>query len=465
MAAARRPQVHIAKMSQYRRKRYGVDELPAQILRDERPPVNQRGGEKDMVNMMARIYKKRGWDKYAKFESKGGLNQPYILFKAKNMDPSVRRMKWTKVRPIAPGTKHPMSRLLHYVGRAWSFVTARLLGEHFVINKTSEVPAFLKEAQKLSSHGELGMQIFDIEGCFPNMPKETIRFALRDVVQRIRREKKHDGVFVPKYSDKRPCTWKGDTRPSKRKTSQKIPFEVMLDVMEFSLDFAMVRMPDGRILRQREGIPMGDPLSPGMTIGTCAWMENEWMQTIDRESKQYFMIRRIMDDICIAYARDDAKWDSQRFIRDMGASECYQAPLKLEAGTDGTFLETRFWIEGPSIRHKLKNDNEGGREKVWRYQHWESNTPFLQKRATLTACLRKVQQQASDKARLGASTLDKLAEFRRLRYPTSVLYRKRARSSVPVPGKARGSRSGTYSNTPKTVQRPVTETIDSATNL
>jgi hypothetical protein len=45
---------------------------------------------------------------YAKFNSKGGINQPYILFKAKNMiDQQKRQLAWTKARPIAPGTKHP----------------------------------------------------------------------------------------------------------------------------------------------------------------------------------------------------------------------------------------------------------------------------------------------------------------------------------------------------------------------
>ena len=84
------------------------------------------------------------------------------------------------------------------------------------------------------------MKIFDIEGCYPNMPKETIRFALRDILQKIQREKGHDAVYVPKFSNKQPCQWK-----SKRKTSLRIPFEVMLDVMDFSLDFAMVCMPPG----------------------------------------------------------------------------------------------------------------------------------------------------------------------------------------------------------------------------
>ena len=83
--------------------------------------------------------------------------------KAKNViDHDTRQAKWMKVRPIAPGTKHPMRRLMHYVGRAWSFVTARIPGEHFVINKTSDVPAFLEDAQGVAQHGRLKMKVLDI---------------------------------------------------------------------------------------------------------------------------------------------------------------------------------------------------------------------------------------------------------------------------------------------------------------
>ena len=47
----------------------------------------------------------------------------------------------------------------------------------------------------------------------------------------------------------------------------------------------------------------------------------------------------------------------------------------------------------------------------------------MEKRATLTACLKKVQQMASDGQAdvFAAAALDKIAEFRRLHYPTSVL--------------------------------------------
>ena len=86
-------------------------------------------------------------------------------------------------------------------------------------------------------------------------------------------------------------------------------------------------------------------------------------------------------------------------------------------------METRLWIQNNQIRHKLKNDNEGDEVKVWRYKHFDDGSPFMEKRATLTACLKKVQQMASDSMAdvFAKAALDKIAEFRRLRYPLSVL--------------------------------------------
>ena len=92
------------------------------------------GGDGDILRIWRKIYHEKGWKRYAPFDSKGGFNTPYMLFKAKNItDPTVRATKWYKGRLIAPGTKHPMRKLLHLAGRAWSFVTANLPGEHFVI--------------------------------------------------------------------------------------------------------------------------------------------------------------------------------------------------------------------------------------------------------------------------------------------------------------------------------------------
>ena len=77
-----------------------------------------------------------------------------------------------------------------------------------VINKTSDVPAFLEDAQEVAKHGRMKMKVLDIEGCYPNMPKETIRFALRSVLKQIETKYGYDGISVPKWSDKKPCAWR-----------------------------------------------------------------------------------------------------------------------------------------------------------------------------------------------------------------------------------------------------------------
>ena len=139
----------------------------------------------------------------------------------------------------------------------------------------------------------------------------------------------------------------------------------------------MMRMKDGRLVRQVKGIPMGDALSPAMTIGTCAWMEREWMATLDDATKARFRARRYMDDLLLLYKADDT-WDHERFCNDIQTG-CYMPPLKLEDSKDGTFLENTFKIEGGSLRFRLKNVNEGGKRNVWRYHDYDSYVAYGQK--------------------------------------------------------------------------------------
>ena len=47
------------------------------------------------------------------------------------------------------------------------------------------------------------------------------------------------------------------------------------EVIEFGLENTFITCKDrsGGLRRQVKGIPMGDPNSPGMCIGACAWMD------------------------------------------------------------------------------------------------------------------------------------------------------------------------------------------------
>ena len=362
-------EIHPRKATAYMKRKWGED-ATAEIWAEKMPPKKQQGTVKDVLNIWEKHYKKMGWQKYATFnKQKGGFNKPYILFKAKNAEQKVRDKKLLKVRPIAPGTKHPMRTLLRRVGRALAFVTARLPGAHFVLNSSYEVPAFIDEAQqKLQGRGPIKSMVRDIEGCFPNMPKPAIRLALRDLLARIKREQGYDGVWVPRLSTKMPCQWKYKGTTGKL---QLIPFEVILDVIDFALDNAIVQIETGRYLRQESGIPMGDAPSPGMTIGTLAWFEELWMESLDQQTKSNFVAKRFMDDVLMFYAENES-WDYRRFVQDFEESKCYWPPLKLEAGDESTFLESKFFVNDDGIRYRIKNVNEEGENRVWRYHRYDS---------------------------------------------------------------------------------------------
>ena len=386
------------------------------VFQTNPPAKRSAGGEKDIVKAWETLYKNRQWHRYASFDRKGGFCRPYILFKAKNMtDPAVREEKWKKCRPIAPQTKHPMKRLFHLTGRAWSYITSHLESDNFVMSRTDEVPRYLHEAEeKLRGKGEIKYVIKDIESCFTKMPKEAIRLALRSELHKIEVATGYDSVTVPARKTAS-CSFK----PTSRRGYVQIPFEDLAEIAEFALDNTVLTDFDGQLWRQRDGIPMGDSHSPGMCIGTCAWMEHEWLQTVHEDSRGHFTAKRFMDDLLVFYAG----LDEEKFLRDI-SGECYLPPLKLEDGGEATFLETSFKITRTGrIRHWLKNENlAGAPPKTHRYAHFHSHADFSQKRATLTACLKKLQKMASDPIALRTSAVQKLAEFARLKYPSKLLW-------------------------------------------
>ena len=158
-----------------------------------------------------------------------------------------------------------------------------------------------------------------------------------------------------------------------------------------------------------------------MTIGALAYMEDRWMkQAVEPKEKRHFKACRYMDDILMFYAKNEKIWDHKLFLDMFGS--CYDDPLKLEHGGDDTFLETTFELcNNGQVRFWLKNQNAGGERKIWRYQDYRSYASVEQKRATLVACLKKVQKMASDSWAVEKSAWDKIREFAELRYPSRML--------------------------------------------
>ena len=383
--------------------------IPEEAYQHEAPVKS--GEYTDIIRLWERAYKENGWDKLAPFNKRGGFNRPYIIFKSKNItDLAVRQEKWYKARPIAPQTKHPMKRLFHLTGRAWSFITANIPGEHFVLNHGGQIPKFFSQVEtKLRPYGPMKVRVKDIEGCFPNMDKDDIRNGLQHITNLIATTYGHKAVYIPTRG-KAPCQWKA------RKGFVEIPFLTLLDVMKFALENTIITDLEGNLYKQLKGIPMGDPHSPGMTIGACAWMEQTWLQTLSSETRSKIIARRYMDDVIIFSAQDT---DTDTLLK-----SCYHKPLNLEDARHDTFLETSFSLkDSTKIQHWLKNDNVPHEpKKVWRYAHFHSYMAFNQKKAVLKACLKKVHYMASDNNVLEYSAYQKLQEFSNLKYPSKLLW-------------------------------------------
>ena len=371
--------------------------------------LRQPGTTKDIINLWERTYKHFSWHHIAPYNKKGDFNRPYLLFKSKNVtEHDVRIKKWEKARPIAPQTKHPMSKLFHLAGRAWSFITSNIPGEHFTLNKIGQLQEFFTEVEdKLAVQGKIHAQVKDIEGCFCNMPKQAITEGLQQITELITDNQGYKAVYVP-CRGRHPCRWKP------RKGYKELRFSDLLDIMNFALENTIIKHMDGSLYKQVRGIPMGDPHSPGMAIGACAFMERKWLQTLSPEFKKSMLAKRYMDDILIFSIKNiDVNTILQR---------CYTEPLKLEDTQNDTFLETTFKIVDNKIQHWLKNENHPHQTKVWRYAHFHSNMAFKQKKAVLQACLRKVHLAASDNAHRRASAIQKLQEFGKLQYPYKLLW-------------------------------------------
>merc|ERR1711990_181675 len=93
-----------------------------------------------------------------------------------------------------------------------------------------------------------------------------------------------------------------------------ITIKMMLDAMDFVLDNTYT-IVDGRLHKQVQGIPMGDSLSPPLAIGTCAWMEVEWLKTIPIEAQKHFRLKRYLDDILWIH-NQNCDQDMERLLED-----------------------------------------------------------------------------------------------------------------------------------------------------
>ena len=162
-----------------------------------------------------------------------------------------------------------------------------------------------------------------------------------------------------------------------------------------------------------------------MAIGTCAWMEREWLRTIPDDMKEKFAMGRFMDDICMLIDTNSS-YDWEAFKRDFRASLCYMPPLKLEDAAQDTFLETFLDVQRSNVEWRLKNKNEGAHNSVpvtvfFNHQHYDSYGPVHMKRGAVIGVLKKMKKLCSSEAQQQRSLEAKKQELANLNYPRTLL--------------------------------------------
>ena len=139
--------------------------------------LNLQQQERELMDIWEWFYHHKKWGHITPFNNRGGLGDAYILFKHKywlDLD----HPKNLKARPVNPMHKHPMKKLFNAVGRAWMFTIRHWNEEHCILHTAQEVPEMLKDAIENIGTNKLQHAIWDIDSCYPSMPKDNIVKAI-----------------------------------------------------------------------------------------------------------------------------------------------------------------------------------------------------------------------------------------------------------------------------------------------
>ena len=114
-----------------------------------------------------------------------------------------------KARPVNPMCAHPMWQLFNAVGRAWMFIVNQWETEHHILKDAMNVPNIIKQAKTNfgGDNVEYEHHIWDVDSCYPSMPREDILKAMGDILLEVRstdRKEKRKCILVPRTKLEKP---------------------------------------------------------------------------------------------------------------------------------------------------------------------------------------------------------------------------------------------------------------------
>ena len=150
-----------------------------------------------------------------------------------------------------------MKKLFNAVGRAWMHTIKHWNQDHCILHTAQEVPEMIREAIEKIGTDKLGYRIWDIDSCYPSMPKGGIVRAMSHILEHVRgqtRKFKRKFILVPKSKHEKPIWGTSFTEDQKRQYI-KIDFQTMIDLIKFSMDNAICKLSGECFLRQTTGMP------------------------------------------------------------------------------------------------------------------------------------------------------------------------------------------------------------------
>lgn len=284
-----------------------------------------------------------------------------------------------KMRPIVSYKKHPWKGTLNMAARLIFFMIKKVRMDETIIWKTNDLKRMVEDLNKWVKNDEEVVNFTaDIKNMYTSLlHKEILKSAewLLDLVRgKVRGSK---WLSIERRG-------RGGGKFGKGWGAGMVDFQTtnILKLVEFDLQNCFFRLGK-MILIQKEGIPMGSPLSPPLAVLTCLRYEMEIQSTLGADNR--IRIKRYIDDVWFLGKFKKGDEEEKAAIVEMGRffkNKCYHKKMSLEITAENEevtdFLEcgiqretnghwTCFYQSKNMIRRK-----KGRKSDLIRHAHFAS---------------------------------------------------------------------------------------------
>ena len=388
-------------------------------------PNTTLGDWRDIKKFWRMIYRHFKWDNIAGFNEGGTIKASYLLYKFKHVGNKDKMHEKTRV--ITPFSKHPMRTLLRAAARAWMFILKKWKKGGTILHSCQQLQTEVDNImQSTPTKENISIKIWDIDGFFPSMPKEDILTHMSTVLHETTNEHSNMNTEYHRQTKVKyisvPRSKCEPTHFSHYQTADQWNFthEDLMNIVKFCIDNCLT-MVDGCVYHQNHGVPMGDPLSPPISIATAAVYEKLWAKQHTHHASNKLHLKRYVDDVIGFAIGNEGKDLANDFIKN-----CYPKELSLTESSATQYLETNIHAHGNRITMEHNNKNYESlkqcKQDYYKVQRYDSFGPKKTKTGVLIGEFTRIAKCCNTLIGFCKSIKCKLYELHHvLKYPKAFL--------------------------------------------